>query len=112
MGMQVKKLAGVSYIFRAWVLLLEELVESMSNRLKRDLALAGISSRCYTVDDMEMVEQFKNTAKYRKWKEEKERKRMSLSKRKGKWKAAEEVYGDYTPSYMKLKVNGKPRLRV
>lgn len=43
----------------------------MANRLKRNLALSGISSRCYTVDDMEMIEQFKTTNKYKKWKEEK-----------------------------------------
>ena len=40
----------------------------MANRLKRNLALAGISSRCYTVDDMELAEQFKQTTKYKKWK--------------------------------------------
>ena len=39
----------------------------MANRLKRNLALSGISSRCYTVDDMEMIEQFKTTNKYKKW---------------------------------------------
>lgn len=84
----------------------------MSNKLKRNFALAGISSRCYTCDDMEMVEQFKTTNKYKKWKEEREKKRKRLIKKKGKDKAFEEAYGDYTPSYMKLKINGKPRLRV
>lgn len=31
----------------------------MANRLKRNLALSGISSRCYTVDAIKMIEQFK-----------------------------------------------------
>lgn len=84
----------------------------MANRLKRNLALSGISSRCYTVDDMEMIEQFKTTNKYKKWKEEKNRQIDKLSKRKGRDKAIEEVYKDYTPSYMKLKVIDKPRLRL
>ena len=30
----------------------------------------------------------------------------------GKRKAIEEVYKDYTPEYMKLKVIDKPRLRI
>ena len=84
----------------------------MANRLKRNLALAGISSRCYTVDDMEMIEQFKTTNKYKKWKEEKNKQIDKLSKRKGRSKAIEEVYKDYIPSYMKLKVIDKPRLRL
>ena len=84
----------------------------MSNRLKRNLALSGISSRCYTVDDMEMVEQFKTTNKYKKWKEEKNKQIDKLSRRKVRSKAIEEVYKDYTPSYMKLKVIDKPRLRL
>lgn len=51
----------------------------MANRLKRNLALSGISSRCYTVDDMEMIEQFKTTNKYKKWKEEKNKQIDKLS---------------------------------
>ena len=84
----------------------------MANRLKRNLALSGISSRCYTVDDMEMIEQFKTTNKYKKWKEEKNKQIDKLSRRKERSKAIEEVYKDYTPSYMKLKVIDKPRLRL
>lgn len=84
----------------------------MANRLKRSLALSGISSRCYTVDDMEMVEQFKTTAKYKKWKEDKDNKIKRLSKRTGRKKAVEEVYKDYKPAYMKLHVIDKPRLRI
>ena len=84
----------------------------MSNKVKRNLALAGISSRCYTVDDMEMIEQFKTTNKYKKWKKEREDKRKKLIKKKGVKKAFEETYGDYTPSYKKLKVVCKPRLRI
>lgn len=84
----------------------------MANKLKRNLALAGISSRCYTVDDMELIEQFKQTAKYRKWKETKDKEVKKVSRKKGKRKAIEEVYKDYTPEYMKLKVIDKPRLRI
>ena len=84
----------------------------MANKLKRSLALAGISSRCYTVDDMELIEQFKQTAKYRKWKETKDKEVKKVSRKKGKRKAIEEVYKDYTPEYMKLKVIDKPRLRI
>lgn len=84
----------------------------MSNKLKRNLALAGISSRCYTIDDMEMVEQFKNTSKYKKWKKEKDNQVKELSKRKSRSKAIEDVYGEYTPSYMKLHIIDKPRLRI
>lgn len=84
----------------------------MANKLKRNLALAGISSRCYTVDDMELIEQFKQTAKYRKWKEIKDKEVKKVSRKKGKRKAVEEVYKDYTPEYMKLKVIDKPRLRI
>lgn len=83
----------------------------MSNNLKKRFALAGLSSRCYTVDDMEMVEQFKTTNRYKKWKEERENKRHKLIKKVGKRKAFEEAYEDYTPSYMSLKVVGKPRCR-
>ena len=50
----------------------------MANKLKRSLALAGISSRCYTVDDLELVEQFKQTVKYKKWKESKDKKVKNL----------------------------------
>lgn len=82
------------------------------NRLKRKFALAGISSRCYTVDDFEMAEQFKTTTRYKKWKRFKERRRKELSKKVGYKKAFEEVYGDYTPSYMRLKVIGKPKLKI
>lgn len=64
----------------------------MANRLKRNLALSGISSRCYTVDDMEMIEQFKTTNKYKKWKEEKNKQIDKLYRRKGRSKAIEEVY--------------------
>ena len=84
----------------------------MANRLKRSFALAGISSSCYTVDDMEMMEQFTTTNKYRKWKEDRENRRKKIARKRGSKKAFEEVYGDYTPAYMKLKVNGKPRLRI
>lgn len=84
----------------------------MANKLKRSLALAGISSRCYTIDDMELIEQFKQTAKYRKWKETKDKEVKKVSRKKGKRKAIEEVYKDYTPEYMKLKVIDKPRLRI
>ena len=84
----------------------------MANKLKRNFALAGISSRCYTVEDMEMVEQFKQTTKYKKWKENKDKKVKALSKKIGRKKALEEVYKDYTPSHMKLKVISKPRLRI
>ena len=84
----------------------------MANKLKRSLALAGISSRCYTVDDMELVEQFKQTAKYKKWKESKDKEVKSLSKKVGRKKALEEVYKDYTPEHMKFKVVSKPRLRI
>jgi hypothetical protein len=83
----------------------------MANRLKRNLALANISSRCYTVDDMEMTEQFKKTIKYRKWKEDKDSKVKTLSKKIGRKKALDEVYKDFTPEYMKFKVMGKPKLR-
>ena len=50
----------------------------MANRLKRNFALAGISSRCYTVEDMEMIEQFKQTTKYKKWKENKDKKVLKV----------------------------------
>ena len=84
----------------------------MVNKLKRSLALAGISSRCYTVDDLELVEQFKQTAKYKKWKESKDKKVKSLSKKVGRKKALEEVYKDFTPEHMRFKVISKPRLRI
>lgn len=84
----------------------------MANKLKRNFALAGISSRCYTIDDMELTEQFKHTAKYRKWKETKDKEVKKVSRKKGKRKAIEEVYKDYTPEYMKPKVIDKPRLRI
>lgn len=85
----------------------------MSNKLKRNFALAGISSRCYTVDDMEMAEQFKSTLKYKKWKEDREKvRKKSLKKNHNIKEAFNEAYGDYTPSYMKLKIIGKPKLRL
>ena len=84
----------------------------MANRLKRQFALAGISSRCYTIDDMDMTEQFKSTVKYKKWKDEKDAQIKKLTKRKGRRKAVEEVYKDYKPSYMKMHVIDKPRLRL
>lgn len=85
----------------------------MSNKLKRNFALAGISSRCFTVDDMEMIEQFKTTSKYKKWKEEREQKRKRVLRKKHNYKEAfDKAYGDYVPSYMKLKIIDKPRLRV
>lgn len=85
----------------------------MSNKLKRNFALAGISSRCYTVDDIEMIEQFKTTSKYKKWKEEKESKRKKILKKSHNYKKAYEVaYGNYTPSHLKLKIIDKPRLRI
>lgn len=84
----------------------------MANRLKRKFALAGISARCFTVDDMEFIEQFKTTKKYREWKDSREIKRKKISKKKGKDKAYEETYGDFTPSYNKLRQVCKPRLRL
>lgn len=85
----------------------------MANRLKRNLALSGISSRCYTVDDVEMIEQFKQTTKYKKWKDSKETKRKKVFKKCHNYnKALEEAYEGYVPSYMKLKVIDKPRLRL
>lgn len=80
---------------------------------KHRLVMSGISTRCYTVDDMEMAEQFKTTAKYRKWKEERENKRKKLLKRRKvtKKEAFEKAYGDYTPEYNKLKVCSDVRAR-
>lgn len=87
----------------------------MSNRLKRNLALAGISSSCYTSYDMEMVEQFKQTNEYKNWKKSKNDEVSKLAKkRKGASykKIYEEVYKDYKPSYLKYKVVSNPRLTV
>ena len=84
----------------------------MANRWKRNLALAGISSRCYTVDDMELVEQFKQTTKYKKWKESKDKEVKNLSRKVGRRKALEEVYKDYTPEHRRFKVVSKPRLII
>ena len=84
----------------------------MANRLKRNLALAGISSRCYTVDDMELAEQFKQTTKYKKWKESKDKEVKNLSRKVGRKKALEEVYKDFTPEHMRFKVISKPSLRI
>lgn len=109
-------LAGVSYAFRLRkydVIITNGIRKIMSNKLKKNFALAGISSRCYTVEDMEMMEQFKTTSKYKKWKEEREQKRKKILKKTHNYKEAfDAAYGDYTPSYMKLKVIDKPRLRV
>ena len=63
----------------------------MANRLKRNLALAGISSRCYTVDDMELAEQFKQTTKYKKWKESKDKEVKNLSRKVGRKKSPSEI---------------------
>lgn len=78
---------------------------------KRRLALAGISTKCYTVDDMEMVEQFKTTNKYKKWKADKEDKRKKALRKKSYKEAFEDAYGDYTPSYLKFQFSSKPRFR-
>ena len=82
------------------------------DKWKKRLALSGISSRCYTVDDFEMAEQFKTTVKYKKWKADRENKRKKALKKKDPKEAFKEAYGDYTPSYLKLQVTGKPRLRI
>lgn len=78
----------------------------MGNQLKRRFALAGLSSRCYTVEDMEMVDQFRETAKYKKWKKE------FKTKSKDRKKNNKDSDWDGKPSYMKLKVISEPRLRI
>lgn len=82
---------------------------------KHNLAMSGISTRCFTVDDMELIEQFKTTNKYKKWKQERENKRKQLLKEKSykgdKERAFKEAYGDYTPSYNKLQVCTNVRAR-
>lgn len=55
----------------------------MSNQVKRRQAIAGMQVRSYTVYDMELLEQYKQTNEYKK-KEEKKQQLIKAAKKKGK----------------------------
>lgn len=55
----------------------------MANQVKRRLALAGTPVKSYSVYDMEMLEQYKQTIDYRK-KEDLRKELIDKAKKKGK----------------------------
>lgn len=76
------------------------------NNWKGKYARAGISTRCYTVYDEEMVEQYKTTAAYRRWKKEyMEYKNGKNKKFKNKNKACLSSHGSYIPAHARFHYN-------
>lgn len=76
----------------------------MANQIKRRLALAGTPVKSYSVYDMELLEQYKQTNEYKK-KEEYKKELIAKAKKKGKVNY-DEIYKKVYP-----KTNYKTRAR-
>ena len=67
----------------------------MANQIKRKLALAGIPVKSYSVYDMELLEQYKQTNEYKK-KEKYKKELIAKAKKKGKV-SYDEIYDKVYP---------------